>query len=198
MLLNGFPVESGGKRFMFRGYKEPWLLENAVQEIFTRAFTEGARTAYDGVRPYKNYLMTIARNYVVDAFRKGMKERVLLEDVPEHRLLELTDIPASDNPETAAVTLRLKEETAKFIAALSDSDRALFDERFLEGRSVESCAEFFKISEYRVKRDERRIKKNFFVYMRERGFFEGYQYFNSTSLLVWMVLLARTAEWGGN
>lgn len=199
MLLNGFPVESGGKRFMFRGYKEPWLLENAVQEIFTRAFTQGARTAYDGVRPYKNYLMTIARNYVVDAFRKGMKERMVpVDDVPEHRLTDLSDIPESDNPETAAVSRRLKEETAKFIADLNDVERALFDARFVEGRSVENCAVFLKISEYRVKRDERRIKKNFFLYMRERGFFEGYRYFNATTAVLWMVLLLHASDRGMN
>ena len=183
MLHKGFPVESGGKRFMFRGYKEPWRLENAVQEIFARAFTESARGAYDGLRPYKNYLMTIARNYVVDGFRKDLKERNILNDILEYRMAELPDSPEAEDPETAAITRRLKEETAKFTAALDRDDRALFDVRFVEGRSVENCAKMLNISEYRVKRDEKRIRKSFFVFMRRRGFFEGYSYL-TTSVLV--------------
>lgn len=196
MLLKGFPVESRGERFVFRGYKEPWILENAVQEIFARAFTDAARNSYDGIRPYKNYLMTIARNYVVDSFRKSTKEKVVFRDVPEHRLADIADISSSDNPETAAVTKRLKEETAKFVAALNEAERALFDARFVQGRSVESCAVFLRISEYRVKRDERRIKKNFFVYMRKRGFFEGYKYINSAILPVVILSLIRSVNWG--
>ena len=184
MLYNGFPVESGGKRFMFRGYKEPWRLENAVQEIFARAFTKSARGAYDGLRPYKNYLMTIARNYVVDGFRKDLRERIIFDDMPEYRLAESENVPEPENPETAAVTRRLEKETSKFIAALNREDRALFDARFVDGRSVESCSEYLKISEYRVKRDERRLKKAFFVYMRQRGFFEGYDYLSTTALLL--------------
>jgi RNA polymerase sigma factor (sigma-70 family) len=195
MLSKGFSVESRGKPFVFRGYKEPWILENAVQEIFARAFTDTARKAYDGVRPYKNYLMTIARNYVVDSFRKGTKEKSLFHDVPEHRLAELADISAADNPETAAVTERLKEETAKFIAALNDSDRALFDARFVQGRSVESCAGFLRISEYRVKRDERRIKKSFFIYMRKRGFLEGFQYISPQTLLLVILSMIQSVDW---
>ena len=183
MLHKGFPVESGGKRFMFRGYKEPWRLENAVQEIFARAFTESARGAYDGLRPYKNYLMTIARNYVVDGFRKDLKERAVLDDLPEYRMAELPDSPHAEDPEAAAITRRLKEETAKFTDGLDRDDRALFDARFVEGRSVESCSEYLNISEYRVKRDEKRIRKAFFVFMRQRGFFEGYNYL-ITSMVV--------------
>ena len=194
MLVNGFSVESGGERFLFRGYKEPWHLENAVQEIFARAFSEAARTAYDGIRPYKNYLMTIARNYVVDTFRKDMKERTVpVEDVPEDRLSDFSESAEAEDPETVAVTRRLKEETGKFIAALPASDRALFDARFMEGRSVEKCAAYLQISEYRVKRDERRIKKNFFVFMRERGFFEGYDFFSFRTLILVATIFSSVA-----
>ncbi len=198
MLLKGFYIEAGGKSVFFRGYKDPRQLENAVQEIFLRAFSENARTSYDGVRPYKNYLMTIARNYVVDVFRKSSREFVSIEDVSESNLNEYRDIGESDNPETSAVNQKMKDETEKFIVLLNKEDRLLFDARFIEGRSVEDCSAYLGISEYRVKRDEKRIRKSFFVYMRQRGFFEGYQYINVSAILSVWFLFAQITDWGSN
>ncbi len=196
MLLKGFPVESQNKRYVFRGYKEPWQLENAVQEIFTRAFTEKARCAYDGLRPYKNYLMTIARNYVVDAFRRQRKERSLFDDLPEHRFSELTDEAkeAPLNPESVLVNQKLKEETAKFVDALEVDERALFEIRFVRALSVEAAAAALGMSEYRLKQGERRIRKRFFVYMRARGFFEGFEYVPPVTAI--LVILYATAASG--
>jgi RNA polymerase sigma-70 factor (ECF subfamily) len=186
MLLHGFPVESQHKRFTFRGYKDPWQLENAVQEIFARAFAESARRAYDGIRPYKNYLMTIARNYVVDSFRRRQKESVFFDDLPTYRFSELPfpDDGTPKNPESQAVNRQLKEETAKFVGALDPDTKKLFDARFVRGLSVEASASELQISEYRVKREERRIRKNFFSYMRTRGFFEGFEYVSPATALV--------------
>src|SRR5262249_47435933 len=50
--------------------------EDLVQEVFTRAFSQKARTAYDGLRDYGPYLFTIARNAVADAFRRLGREVV--------------------------------------------------------------------------------------------------------------------------
>ena len=41
-----------------------------MQEAFRRAFEERARSAYDGLRPYRRYLLTITRNLVIDQLRK--------------------------------------------------------------------------------------------------------------------------------
>ena len=41
-----------------------------VQEIFMRAFSEKSRIAYDGIRPYKVFLLGIARNTLIDYIRK--------------------------------------------------------------------------------------------------------------------------------
>src|SRR5262245_19722724 len=76
-LKRGFTFQSGGRSCRFHGPPSAADLEDRVHDVFVRAFSDGARLAYDGLTPYKNYLYTVARNLVIDDFRK--KERALVE-----------------------------------------------------------------------------------------------------------------------
>ena len=40
-----------------------------VQEVFVRALSEPARLSYDGLRPYRPYLLRIAKNLLIDRLR---------------------------------------------------------------------------------------------------------------------------------
>src|SRR3954451_3408621 len=68
-LQRGFSFASRDRTLRFVGYAQPFDLDNAIQETFTRAFKESARIGYDGLHSYRNYLFAIARNLVVDEFR---------------------------------------------------------------------------------------------------------------------------------
>src|SRR3954465_12876911 len=68
-LQRGFSFNSRERTLRFTGYAQPFDLDNALQETFTRAFRESARVGYDGLHSYRNYLFAIARNLVVDEFR---------------------------------------------------------------------------------------------------------------------------------
>src|SRR3954471_13952893 len=70
-LSHGFSFRSGERTLRFRGYTQPFDLNNAVQETFTRAFKQSARLGYDRVRPYTGYLLVIARNIVIDELRQS-------------------------------------------------------------------------------------------------------------------------------
>jgi RNA polymerase sigma factor (sigma-70 family) len=174
-LKRGFVFNAGEKRFDFHGYKEPWHLESAVQEVFIKAFSMAARTAFDGIRPYRNYLFRIARNSVIDDFRnkKGdifnIQERVAGDD---DRVL--LDKHEPFTPERELVDKQLMETVERYIDQLAAEIQPFFNARFKKGESVESCARRFGWSEYRVKREEKRIKKRFFSYLKESGYFEGY------------------------
>lgn len=50
-------------------------LEVLVQNTFVRAFSPSARAAYDGLRPFGSYLVTIARNLLIDEARARNRER---------------------------------------------------------------------------------------------------------------------------
>jgi RNA polymerase sigma-70 factor (ECF subfamily) len=69
-LTRGFTFSSKGRALEFRGYQQPFDLENVLQETFVRAFSEPARLAYDGLTPYRSYLTAIARNLVLSEHRR--------------------------------------------------------------------------------------------------------------------------------
>ena len=176
MLEEGFAIESSGKRYLFEGYREPWHLETAAQEIFTRAFSPNARTAYDGLRPYKNYLFTIARNYVVDAFRKKKRHFIPLEDIPEQKREDVEEsLKERADPEALTTSRELEALVRQFVDSLNPFEKELFELRFTGGMSVEASARKSRVSEYRVKRTEKKIKSRFYRYMKRRGYFEGFQ-----------------------
>jgi RNA polymerase sigma factor (sigma-70 family) len=189
MLKEGFAIESSDKRYLFEGYREPWDLETAAQEIFARAFSRNARRAYDGLRPYRNYLFTIARNYVVDSFREKKRVFVSLEDVPDQKR-DVAEEPGEGGagPEDFTLSRELEALLEKFVAALDPFEKEIFALRFAEGRSVEASARQAGVSDYRVKRTERRIKTRFYRFMKQRGYFEGFHY-RARSLKTLMILL---------
>jgi RNA polymerase sigma factor (sigma-70 family) len=178
MLAKGFHIETGETHYYFKGYQEPWKLENAVQEVFVRAFSDSARMAYDGVRPYRNYLFMIARNYVIDSFRKNRREFVPIDELP----VDKVDSPMDGfqhrppSPEKAAFEKRMHSHVGQFVTSLSTEERSIYEARFVQGQSIEGVAKELDVTEYRVKKHEKRIKKRFFKYMRGHGYFEGYRY----------------------
>ena len=195
-LRRGFPFCARKKPFAFNGYKQPWQLESAVQDVFLKAFTDRARRSYDGQHPFKSYLFTIARNMVIDRFRKSPTGRLdvrELKDIDDRELI--WDRPPT--PEQAAVNKELEDAVARFVESLEAEMRAFFELRFVEGGSLEEAAKRLGVSDYRVKRYERHIKKRFFFYMKERGYFKGYGYreLGMERILV-SVLFACGARWG--
>lgn len=71
-LRNGFSFSSGDKMLRFAGYQAPEDLQDALQETFLFALGESARIGYNGLTPYKSYLLGIAKNVVLGRFRKDL------------------------------------------------------------------------------------------------------------------------------
>lgn len=174
MLSRGFPFESGGCRRFFKGFSDPSAIEEAVQEVFLRAFAPAARLAYDGLTPYRNYLFTIARNILIDSIRLGGR----------HASVEVVEVE-SEAPEQGAVLAHPENDVdhaelvghcERFIASLEPLERRLFEARFREGLSVEEAARCLRISEHHVKRGEKSLRKRFFHVMKAHGYFEGFRY----------------------
>jgi RNA polymerase sigma factor (sigma-70 family) len=167
----GFSFDSGGRRHLFKPLTHPAEREDAVQEVFLRAFSPSARLAYDGVNPYRNYLFTIARNLVIDRFRARERN--------ETSPLEPAEPSAEEGPARPDEGLDQEElalHCSAFLASLEPVERKLFEARFREGLSIEVTARELKLSEHQVKRGEKALKKRFFLAMKQQGFFEGFRY----------------------
>lgn len=190
MLKEGFAIEAAGKRFLFEGYREPWSLEAAAQEVFTRAFSPRARLSYDGLRPYRNYLFTIARNYVVDTFRKRRRSFVPLDDLTEPTRDKIEEsLDTRGGPEDVAISREIAGLVSEFVSTLNEMERALFSLRFTRGLSVEVTAREAGVTEYRVKRTEKRIRSRFLRFMKQQGYFEGYRSAKPASMKVTLLAL---------
>lgn len=144
-------------------------LENAVLEVFARAFEPRARTVYDGVRPFEHFLMGIARNFLLEEARvrelsaginrelEEQVERVLMQDAP-------VDV------EQALVDRELEGLLEQFKAALTQEEARMFDLRFTQELGQEDAADKLGLSRIQLRRRELALKKRLLEFLKARGY----------------------------
>jgi RNA polymerase sigma-70 factor (ECF subfamily) len=125
---------------------------DAVQETFARAFTEGARHAYDGVRDYGPFLTTIARNLLVDRARRAWREQSL------EMIDEKWRDQAAPDPEPFADYTTMKM-VRQYVAQLPSQLRAVHEERNVRAVSQEEAARRLGITRQRLRTLERELHK---------------------------------------
>ena len=102
-----------------------------VQEVFLRAFDERARLGYDGLRPYRPYLLRIAKNLRIDTARRDGRWAVSAasakdaEPVDIERLIEDgTELSPPDFEDALNWGERLREMRS-FVSALPELEQQL-------------------------------------------------------------------------
>lgn len=145
------------------GGLNPSDIADAVQETFTRAFSPTARNAYDGLRPFRPYLLRIARNLLVDrARRKGRIEYGATVDV------DAVD-ESVHSPEDAILSARLRTATRAFISGLDERSRRIVTLRFEEERAQEDVARELGITRRKVRTTESRLRRDLAAHLRDVG-----------------------------
>ncbi len=180
-LIRGFTFDSGGKLCSFRGFRGGYEVEAAVQEVFRRAFEERARLAYDGIHPYRPYLLRIARNLVINdlkaksplLFRFRTGQPIVLEPAEE------------ETPESLPAEIRSPEEelevrevaglVAEFKAKLDTRERGVFEERFEKGLSAEKAGAALGLSRSQVRTTETKLRAEFLSHMQRSGYLTHYR-----------------------
>jgi len=186
LLRRGFSFNAGTKPVRFAGYDGIFDLEDALQETFRRAFSDTARTNYDGLRPYRAYLITITKNVVINAFqaRQRTLERFSVgeeaEGVADEHGWSVADDPlAGDvheptgNPEHDAQARELRALVKEFKGTLARREAEIFRLRFEEGLSHTEITDRIDLSPSKIKTAEGRIRKQMLRFMRSRGYLEG-------------------------
>lgn len=155
-----------------------------MSETFLRAFSPGAREGYDGLSSYKNYLYTIAKNLVIDDFRK--KERAFTEFSVE----EPVDDPFSKNdmndalagevvpsgaPERDLESAELVGLVGTFLEGLEGREKLVYELRFQSSMEHKDIMEKTGLSASKVKTSEKRIRERFFSFLQEHGYLGGYE-----------------------
>lgn len=152
----------------------PEQLETA-QEVFARAFTERARLSYDGLRPYRPFLLTIAKNLRIDQLRRGRRERPMSDfeasDLNVDDLIEgRADLPMGSLPPPEDLDFkRLREATGRFVATLDDTSKEVVRLRFEQEETQDAVAEKLGISRRRVRTLESRLQSGLKRFLQKEG-----------------------------
>ena len=152
-----------------------------------RAFKESARLGYDGLHSYKNYLLAISRNLVVDEFRnREVAMSPFVEQAREHAPVEGGDdagapmdaMPLSDSAPISAEQEYLRQELgqlyANFLERLDERDRSFFHARFEEQLTQIEAGQRCGLSHMQSRTLEKKLREKFLKYMKSNGYLEAY------------------------
>ncbi len=185
-VLRGFAFKSDGRQMYFSGLGTEHDLEDIIQETFRRAFGVKARQSYDGVRPYKNYLFTIARNCVITDLSARRRQipvgEALMRDAPSEELSPLESWVLSQraafgeeqdvSSEERVEGLEIYGLLMGFLEAQSEEDRRFFRFRFLGQCSQEITARKMGWNRARVRKLEARLRRAFLCHVKDSGYLE--------------------------
>lgn len=164
----GVVVQVEGQRVRVGQQLPEHEVEGLIQETFLRAFSDKARGAYDGLRPYGAYLATIARNLVVDAERTRRRSPV---DA-------VADIEALASDESANPATQLEEDEASGVllgikGSLGEPELTIFRLRFEEQQSCRAIADALGTTEIVVRRRETQLRARILEELRAAGFLKN-------------------------
>lgn len=150
----GFVTKNGA----IRPERDPDEQRAIVQDVFVRAFAERARLAYDGLRPYRPYLLTIAKNVMLDRLRVRSTELARTTEVDVDAIIA-DDAPIAGEVEEAAEQRQLREKAASYVQTLDDEARNFVRLRFEDELSQADVAEALGVTRRRVRTLEARVTK---------------------------------------
>ena len=131
-----------------------------IQEIFIKAFSEKTRLSYDGVRPYKHYLLTIARNVIIDHIRKQPRDMIshASVDIDDVSLLDQHGFGGGDTAQEADLDWqRCLEATAAFVREMDPMTRRFVALRFQEELPLSKVAECLGVSRGKARHLEKEL-----------------------------------------
>lgn len=150
----------------FANLRSAMELENAILEVFSRAFEPRARAVYDGERPYEAFLMGIARNVLLEQSRSKEHAAGLS---PEEELA-LAFEGAGGDVHAAAEDREVAELLRVFRAALVGDEALLFDTRFVEGLAQAQAAEQMGQTRIQLRRREHKLRLRLLQHLQAHGY----------------------------
>jgi RNA polymerase sigma factor (sigma-70 family) len=179
-LAGGFTFASQGRTCRYRGNLPGVDSESIVQETFTRAFSASTRMHYDGERPFKTYLFTIAKNLVLRELSRrervvSMEHTSAIDALAQRRSMSQSGMHSDDcDPELTVADGQLTGVTRSFVQKLDKEEQNFFLHRFVRGLTQEATAEAMGVTRARVKLIEKAMRKEFLVALRGAGYFVDY------------------------
>ena len=168
LVWHGFGITAKGLHIP--GERDPDRQADVIQEVFARAFSASARQAYDGVRPYRPYLLRIAKNLLVDRLRGGaaaMQQRGAPIDI--ERVIDENAPLGSGQRDDELYDQELSARAREYVATLAEEMRTLVTLRFELDLSQVDVAERMGKTRRRVRTLEGRVLRGLRTFLRQRG-----------------------------
>jgi RNA polymerase sigma-70 factor (ECF subfamily) len=166
-LQRGFTFTSQGATMSRLGLSSPFELDGALQEVFARAFQPRARSAYDGLRPYIDFLIGIGKHVMLDEVRRR-NAREIPSDLTESHLQLADDQPSA---EESIEGLRARELVNQFLQNECDErDRKLFELRFRDDLAQEASAQAAGLTRIQVRRWETKFRARLLRFLKRANY----------------------------
>lgn len=133
-------------------FLQPSVVQDLLQEAFIRAFSPGAREAYDGVRDFLPYLRVIARNCFVDALRKRKSDLAVPLDEPQL-------FAGSTDPREEPYDPEVLAALESYLSELPPALRGVYEQRFVLGLSQELACAKLGVSRRSLRTQEDRLRR---------------------------------------
>lgn len=147
--------------------------QDLIQEIFIRAFSKSARLGFDGLRPYKPYLLSIAKNVIIDYLRKLPKELLgySFNDEDDEQLIAFFSngaiIEAENNHsrESGVHWDRCLSASHQYVSSLPDLQQKFIKLRFKEEMPQLTVAKTLRMTRWKVRTLEKKIQSGLKKYL---------------------------------
>ena len=123
---------------------------DVIQEVYLRAFSERARLSYDGISAFEPWLLTIAKNFMIDEGRK--RGHVVPSGAASH---EPEVLPVS--PEEELDWRTLQQATRGWVSSQSPELQDFVRLRFTEERSQAEVASALGVTRRKVRTLEEQV-----------------------------------------
>jgi RNA polymerase sigma-70 factor, ECF subfamily len=147
---------------------------DCLQDIFCKAFSLQARNSYDGVRLYHYYLMSIARNRLIDHWRVYVRDPVAgraTVDEPE-ALERAMNSGREDVGVDEADRLhwqRCLDASDAFFLQIDSRQQQFVTMRFREEKPLLEVARALKMSRWKARVLEKKLQTNLKKYLQREG-----------------------------
>lgn len=158
--------------FILKLTKSKPIAEEVVQEVFIKVWTH--REALSGVKSFRAYLFTVARNHAFNVLRDETRKTFLIEDFERY--------PLVDTDDTAVEKEALYAIVEKAVALLPPQQQKVWKLNKEEGLPYQKIAEQLKLSPLTVKRHISLAMASIIRYVRAKG----------SHLTFWIFLLQYT------
>lgn len=162
----GFTIESQGHVYVSGADVEGE--HELIHDTFAKAFSEKARLSFDGLRPYRPFLLRITKNLMIDRFRAQRRQGGgALVDIDE--ILETQEAPVPEDHEENLHWKQLQDVTKQFLSGLSAECQGIIRLRFEDSLSQDQVAAQLEISRRRVRTVETRVQSELKSHLKKLG-----------------------------